>query len=118
MKTGRDQRVQTFLLAAILTHPSAFDWYRPKPFDSGYQRPEVGGDILVSGLGKAFGSLVAFHIGQEAKEYGPLVRWIKRSRFNLIEWSERKTVQLARKYGYVGLALALCVPFFPDTISI
>ena len=74
--------------------------------------------ILVSGLGKAAGSVFAFHIGQEAKEYGPLVRWIQESRFDVIEWSERKTVQLARKYGYVGLALALSVPFFPDTISI
>ncbi|WP_244605489.1 YqaA family protein [Halorhabdus rudnickae] len=74
--------------------------------------------VLVSGFGKAVGSVFAFHIGQEAKEYGPLVRRIKQSRFDLIEWSERKTVQLARQYGYVGLALALSVPFFPDTISI
>jgi len=74
--------------------------------------------ILVSGLGKAAGSVFAFHIGQEAKEYGPLVRRIQESRFDVIEWSERKTVQLAREFGYVGLALALSVPFFPDTISI
>lgn len=74
--------------------------------------------VLVSGLGKAAGSVFAFHIGQEAKEYGPLVKRIKESRFDVIEWSERKTVQLARKFGYVGLALALSVPFFPDTISI
>jgi len=74
--------------------------------------------ILVSGLGKAAGSVFAFHIGQEAKEYGPLVKWIQESRFDVIEWSERKTVQLAREFGYVGLALALSVPGFPDTISI
>ncbi|MFB6201668.1 MAG: YqaA family protein [Halorhabdus sp.] len=74
--------------------------------------------MLISGFGKAVGSVVAFHIGQEAKEYGPLIRRIKQSRFDLIEWSERKTVQLARRFGYVGLALALSVPFFPDTISI
>jgi uncharacterized membrane protein YdjX (TVP38/TMEM64 family) len=35
-----------------------------------------------------------------------------------VEWSESKTVQLAQKWGYVGLALALCVPGFPDTLSI
>jgi membrane protein YqaA with SNARE-associated domain len=74
--------------------------------------------ILVSGLGKAAGSVFAFHIGQEAKEYGPLVRRIRESRFDVIEWSERRTVQLARKFGYVGMAVALSVPFFPDTISI
>nr|WP_248299367.1 VTT domain-containing protein [Halorhabdus amylolytica] len=74
--------------------------------------------VFVSGFGKAVGSVFAFHIGQEAKEYGPLIRRIKQSRFDVVEWSERKTVQLARQYGYVGLALALSVPFFPDTISI
>ena len=74
--------------------------------------------IIASATGKAMGSVVAFHIGQEAKEYGPLVRWIKNSRFDIIEWSEKQTVQLAKKYGYVGLALALSVPFFPDTLSI
>ncbi|QLG64077.1 YqaA family protein [Halorarum salinum] len=74
--------------------------------------------VLVSGVGKAVGSVFAFHIGQEAKEAGPIVRWLERSRFDVIEWSQTKTVDIARKYGYAGLALALCVPFFPDTISI
>ncbi len=74
--------------------------------------------ILVSGVGKAAGSVFAFHIGQEAKESGPIIRALRRSRFDIIEWSERKTVGIARKYGYAGLAMALCVPGFPDTISI
>lgn len=74
--------------------------------------------ILVSGLGKMAGSVLAFHIGQEAKESGPVIRFLRESRFDIIEWSEKKTVELARELGYVGLALALCVPGFPDTISI
>lgn len=74
--------------------------------------------MVVSGLGKAIGSLFAFHIGQEAKRYGPLMRLLKDSRFDVVSWSERRTVQLAKRYGYVGLALALSVPFFPDTLSI
>ncbi len=74
--------------------------------------------MLVSATGKALGSVFAFHIGQEAKEAGPIVRWLRRSRFDVIEWSENRTVEIARKYGYAGMALALCVPFFPDTISI
>lgn len=74
--------------------------------------------ILVSGIGKAVGSILAFHIGQEAKEYGPIVRAIKRSRFDLVERSESAITTLARKYGYAGLAAALCVPGFPDTLSI
>ena len=74
--------------------------------------------ILVSGIGKAAGSVFAFHIGQEAKESGPIVRALRRSRFDVIEWSEKRTVEVARKWGYAGLALALCVPGFPDTLSI
>lgn len=74
--------------------------------------------VLVSGLGKAAGSLLAFHLGQEVKQSGPVIRWLERSRFDVVEWSERRTVRLARRFGYVGLAMALSVPFFPDTISI
>ena len=74
--------------------------------------------MFVSGLGKAAGSVFAFHIGQEAKQAGPIIRWLRRSRFDVIEWSEGTTAELARRYGYAGLTLALCVPFFPDTISI
>jgi len=74
--------------------------------------------ILVSGLGKAAGSVFAFHLGQEAKRAGPFVRYLRRSRFEVIKWSENQAIELAREYGYAGLALALCVPGFPDTISI
>lgn len=78
----------------------------------------LGVVMLVSGLGKAAGSVFAFHIGQEAKQSGPVIRLIRRSRFDIIAWSEKKTVQLARRFGYFGLAIALSVPFFPDTLSI
>jgi len=74
--------------------------------------------IAVSGFGKAAGSVFAFHIGQEAKQSGPILRLLRRSRFDVVEWSETKVVQLSQRYGYVGLALALCVPGFPDTLSI
>ena len=39
-------------------------------------------------------------------------------KFDILEWSEAKSVELARRFGYFGLAIALSVPFFPDTISI
>lgn len=74
--------------------------------------------IVVSGLGKAAGSVFAFHLGQEAKQSGPVIRALRRSRFDIVEWSESKVVQISRRFGYVGLALALCVPGFPDTLSI
>lgn len=74
--------------------------------------------ILVSSLGKAIGSLFAFHLGQEVKQAGPLIRWLKRSRFTLLAWSKSRVIELSRRYGYVGLAGALMVPGFPDTLSI
>nr|WP_274326234.1 VTT domain-containing protein [Halosimplex aquaticum] len=74
--------------------------------------------VLVASVGKAAGSVFAFHIGQEAKESGPIIRALRRSRFDVIEWSQSKVVQLSKKYGYAGLALALSVPAFPDTLSV
>ncbi|MFB6138180.1 MAG: YqaA family protein [Halobacteriaceae archaeon] len=74
--------------------------------------------VVVSGVGKAAGSIFAFHIGQEAKESGFVMRALERSRFDVVEWSRSTTGRVAQQYGYVGLALALCVPFFPDTLSI
>lgn len=74
--------------------------------------------MLVSGAGKALGSVFAFHLGQEAKESGPVTRALRRLPVDVVEWSEKKIVVLAKKYGYAGLALGLCVPFFPDTFSI
>nr|WP_191453241.1 VTT domain-containing protein [Halogeometricum sp. CBA1124] len=74
--------------------------------------------MFVSGVGKAAGSVFAFHIGQEAKSSGFVERRLRRSRFDVMEWTERKTLEIAQKWGYAGLAAALCVPGFPDTLSI
>ncbi len=109
----------SFLIAFILPLPSEVVLVPAETLRLGLSTTgNMAVIIVVSAFGKALGSLFAFHIGQEAKEYGPLIRWIKNSRFDIIEWSEKKTIQIAKKYGYVGLALALCVPFFPDTLSI
>ena len=109
--------VYSFLIAFAL--PGVSEVVLLAPLDLGL--PEWGrltAIIVVSGLGKALGSVFAFHIGQEAKESGPLIRWLRRSRFDVLEWSEKRTVQLAQRYGYAGLAVALSVPFIPDTLSI
>lgn len=107
----------SFLIAVALPGPS--EVVLAAPLDLGLP---IGAHfaliMLVSAIGKAMGSLVAFHVGQEAKESGPVIRWLRRSRFDVVAWSERRIVELTQKYGSVGLALALCVPFFPDTISI
>lgn len=109
--------VYSFLIAFALPGPS--EVVLAAPLDLGLSLwTQLGLIMGVSATGKAVGSLVAFHLGQEVKQAGPVVRWLRRSRFDLLEWSERRTVRLARQYGYGGLALALCVPFFPDTLSI
>ncbi len=109
--------VYSFLIAFVLPGPS--EVVLLAPIDLGVSpAANLLGIMLVSATGKAAGSVFAFHIGQEAKQAGPIVRWLRRSRFDILEWSERRSVQLAQHYGYGGLAIALSVPFFPDTISI
>jgi len=111
--------VYSFLIAFVLPLPSEVVLPPAEALSLGLP---IGANyalvILVSGLGKAAGSVFAFHIGQEAKQSGPVIRALRRSRFDIVEWSESKVVQISRRFGYVGLALALCVPGFPDTISI
>ncbi|NHN47509.1 VTT domain-containing protein [Halostella sp. JP-L12] len=112
--------VYSFLIAFALPLPSEVVLI-PGYAGMGFALPdavEFSLVILVSGVGKAAGSVLAFHLGQEAKRAGPVIRFLRRSRFEVVEWSEKSAVELARKYGYAGLALALCVPGFPDTISI
>ncbi len=109
--------IYSFLISFILPLPSEVVLLAPLDLGLG-DAGRLTLIILVSGLGKAAGSIFAFHIGQEAKQSGPVIKALRRSRIDIVEWSERKTVELARKWGYLGLAMALCVPFFPDTISI
>ncbi|ADJ15665.1 YqaA family protein [Halalkalicoccus jeotgali] len=107
----------SFLIAFALPGPSEIVLVAPLDI-APTRAATLGVIVLTSAIGKAIGSVFAFHIGQEAKHAGPIVRWLERSRFDVISWSEKRTVGIAQKYGYAGLALALCVPFFPDTVSI
>jgi len=109
--------VYSFLIAFVLPLPSEVVLATPLRLGLGYW-VEIGLIILVSGAGKAAGSVLAFGLGQEAKQSGPVIRLLRRSRFNVVSLAERRTVQLAKQYGYAGLAVALCVPGFPDTLSI
>ncbi len=109
--------VYSFLIAFAL--PGVSEVVLLAPLDLGLPYwAKMSAIILTSGLGKAAGSVFAFHIGQEAKDSGLIIGWLRRSRFDIIEWSEKQTVKIAQKWGYLGLALALCVPGFPDTLSI
>ena len=109
--------VYSFLIAFVLPLPSEIVLATPLRLGLPYA-VEIGLIMLVSGLGKASGSVFAFAIGHQARESGPVVRFLRRSRFDVVAWSERRTVGLAQRYGYIGLAMALSVPFFPDTLSI
>lgn len=108
----------SFLIAIVLPLPSEI--VLVAPLNLGLpESVEFALIVLVSGIGKAAGSVVAFRLGHEAKrQSGPVIDRLRDSRFDIVEWSERRTVQLAQEYGYIGLALALSVPFFPDTLSI
>ncbi len=109
--------VYSVLITFILPGPSEI--VLATPLDIGYPYGvELSIIVLVASVGKAAGSVLAFNIGKEVKRSGPVVSLLRESRFDVIEWSERRTVAIAKKYGYVGLALALCVPFFPDTVSV
>ena len=109
--------VYSFLIAFILPGPSEI--VLVAPLDLGLPYPaSLSLIVIVSSVGKAAGSVVAFRVGKGVKESGPVVAWLRRSRFDVVKWSEKQTVEIARKWGYLGLALALCVPFFPDTLSV
>jgi membrane protein YqaA with SNARE-associated domain len=111
--------VYSFLIAFVLPLPSEVVLAPAESMQLGVSTPAAYALIIVvSGVGKAAGSLFAFHIGQEAKKSGPVIRWLRESRWDIVSWSESKSVELAKEYGYAGLAIALSVPFFPDTISI
>ncbi|MFB6127640.1 MAG: YqaA family protein [Halolamina sp.] len=109
--------VYSFLIAFALPGVSEVVLLAPLELGLGYW-PRMALVVLVSALGKATGSVFAFHIGQEAKESGPVIAALRKSPVDVIAWSERKTVELVKRYGYAGLAVALSVPFFPDTLSI
>lgn len=74
--------------------------------------------ILASALGKALGSVFALAIGYNASHSGVVVRALRYLGFQPMEWSQKRMVALAKRWGYVGMALGLSVPFFPDTLSL
>lgn len=109
--------VYSFLVAFALPGPS--ELVLAAPLDLGLPRRTVlGCIILISAIGKAFGSLFAFRLSQRVTRASPITRRLRRSRFDVLERIERRTFALLRRYGYAGLAVVLCIPLFPDTIPI
>ena len=108
--------IYSFLVAFILPLPS--EVVLLAPLDLGYEtHTELGIVMLVSSAGKAAGSVVAFRFGKQAAQSDPVIRFFARFGIELERFQERIGT-LARGWGYAGLALALAIPFFPDTLSI
>lgn len=125
--------VYSFLIAVALPLPNAV--VLAVPLNLGL--PEEGRlavVILVSGLGKATGSVVVFYFANRAQRLfviqeqsvgearlqrsGSVRRQLWRVRLTMSRWAERRVVELIRQYGYVGFAISLAFPGIPDTLSI
>jgi membrane protein YqaA with SNARE-associated domain len=74
--------------------------------------------VVVSGVGKSLGSVIALSVGHGASHSSVVVRALRRLGFDPVEWSKTRMVELVQTYGYYGMAVGLSVPFFPDTISL
>lgn len=120
----------SFLVAFILPMPGEI--VLAMPIDIGISPiATLALVISVSSLGKAIGSLTALRIGREVNRFGPIEALRKRlltllyflpspvfRSFSTVSTAieqDSRLVTLIRRYGYVGLALALAVPLMPDT---
>ncbi|MFW6384283.1 MAG: hypothetical protein ACOCZC_02675 [Halodesulfurarchaeum sp.] len=74
--------------------------------------------IVVSGLGKAAGSVIALAVGKNAAHSGPVIRTLQWLGLRPMEWSRKRLVELGQRWGHLGMAVGLSIPFFPDTASI
>ncbi|MDY6774606.1 MAG: VTT domain-containing protein [Halobacteria archaeon] len=111
--------IYSFLIAVVLPMPSEVVLAPVNTLDIGLGRlGTLGTIIVVSAVGKAAGSVAALHLGIKARESGPVTRFFQRRGYDPVEWSHKKGVEVAKEWGYVGMAVLLSVPFFPDTISI
>ena len=70
--------------------------------------------ILIAAFGKALGSLVALRIGYGVSHSGPVVRLTERIPY-FRGFKRQRLTDFVRKYQYLGLGIALAIPFLPDT---
>ncbi len=107
--------IYSFLIAFVLPLPSELVLVAPLNLPVP-EIVEAALVILVSALAKTAGSLVAFRVGDASS--GPITNWLQEQGIDVVEWSERRVIKILQEYGYIGLALLLTIPFFPDTVSI
>lgn len=110
--------VYSFVLGfAVLPLPS--ELVLLAPLDLGFsETARLALIVLVSGLGKAIGSVLVLWISVSIRESDPVQKAIESSRFGFHEKSRKASIRMAKRYGYLGMALVLSIPFFPDTASV
>ena len=81
-----------------------------------YKWLPLGWMILFAVAGKTIGSYLVFFLGDRLKNTQRYHRWVDRHRIlqTLTAWSER----FVRRYGVFAVFLLLCIPSFPDTVSL
>ncbi len=81
-----------------------------------YKWLPLGWMVLFAVAGKTIGSYLVFFLGDRLKNTQRFQRWVDRYRplQTLMRWSER----FVRRYGVVAVFLLLCIPGFPDTVSL
>ncbi|WP_259535661.1 VTT domain-containing protein [Halalkaliarchaeum sp. AArc-CO] len=104
------------VVAAFLPFPSeavlvvpfalAYPWYVSFPLV-----------IVTSAAGKAAGSLIALRIGYGVSRSGPVVRFFERVPYYK-QFKQQTLVGLVQRYSYLGLGIAIAIPFLPETTTI
>lgn len=72
--------------------------------------------VVFAVAGKIVGSYLVFFLGDRLKNTERFHRLVGRYRFlqAIMRWSEK----LVRRFGVVAVFLLLCIPGFPDTVSL
>jgi membrane protein YqaA with SNARE-associated domain len=81
-----------------------------------YKWLPLGWMVLFAAAGKTLGSYLVFFLGDRLKNTQHFQRWVNRYRplQAIMGWSER----FVRRYGVFAVFLLLCIPGFPDTVSL
>ncbi|AWB27177.1 VTT domain-containing protein [Halococcoides cellulosivorans] len=111
--------VFVYSVAIVVALPTPGELVLAAPLDLGVGHPATLATIvLVSATGKALGSVLALRIGHGVSRSDPVLDLFRRAPIDVVGYSETTTVAIARRYGYVGLAVVLSVPTFPDTLPV
>jgi uncharacterized membrane protein YdjX (TVP38/TMEM64 family) len=107
----------SLLVAVALPFPG--ELVLAAPLEFGLSREAtLGLVILVSAFGKALGSIGALALRNRAARSTTGSRTLDRLAGRLPRRTERRVLGFVREHGYLGLAVLLSVPMFPDTLPV